>query len=669
MTYKATPLPLIVTGTGRCGTGFISKFLTSAGVPCGHETIFSTGGLEQAKINRLYRTDLVGDSSWLAAPYLDSDLLKDAFVVHLVRHPRKQIASALKLRRTMASVNINRYLVFQRKIMPELAEYDNEIDELVFRYIAWNRTIERYCKGRQFVTFNIEREPFELLEILSSADVMSLPGVDTSTLFDDRAYNAKSSTNVRWSLDQVSNGGMVEELTNLALEYGYEWDDDGPIVPPVSAYINPRDERNQLRDAKNKPGVVIQKPRAAIKAVITTLDNLSNLKESVAVLLGDELVDEIVVVNNGSEDGTREWLDGQNGIMPIHRENKGAGPGRNDGVDMAGEFDYVLLLDGGIRPLHGGTKHLLDYLEMTPACDVIGVEIVDFETDAEKAWRRWPDPIEHTYANTRLSHTAYCLARRRAFDGIRFCEDGPFGEPGWGADDDEMAYRWAEAGVVVHVVTCRCKLGEPCTGVHPYRRASGSFRRLFADTGIWPNQFGSVYEKRVVWLEQNWPQYQPGEQWGEPWLTLVVKDTGDVDKAARTIKAAHDLLMKRRFEKPWHRVPNPYSVVLWCPDPDSPTLDWAEPRRLRRHEGNTTIVNGKIVRRDESNEETWTGNFRVWAGDEWKKCVRKGAFYHTVVSDEGEAMRAIDTYNELHPTKKSRLETPPGRMELGWQTT
>jgi hypothetical protein len=215
-----------------------------------------------------------------------------------------------------------------------------------------------------------------------------------------------------------------------------------------------------------------------ICAVVTTLDNLPNLKETMAVLRSEPL-SEIVVVNNGSRDGTREWLDEQDGLTVVHRENRGAGPGRNAGLDAARPFDFALMLDGGIRPLRGGTARMLDYLDRHADVDVVGVHIFDFETDKEKAWRRWHLPIadDRIYQNTRLSHTAYCLSRARAWDGLRFCEEGPFGEPGWGADDDEMMYRWNEAGITVHVVRCACNENSPCTGVHPYRHASGSFLR------------------------------------------------------------------------------------------------------------------------------------------------------------------------------------------------
>ena len=385
-----------------------------------------------------------------------------------------------------------------------------------------------------------------------------------------------------------------------------------------------------------------------VKAIITTLDNLPLLREQVRILKDDPLIDEIIVVCNGSKDGTREWLMagpslssctpvlstdpslwswynwyGEDKlIITVDRENRGAGPGRNAGIDAAGEFDYALFLDGGIRPLIGGTEKMLDYLERIPEADVIGVEIPDFETDYDKAWRRWPDPIEYTYQNTRLSHTAYCLTRACCWEGLRFCEEGPFGEPGWGVDDDEMAAQWALAGIIVHVVSCQCNRGKPCTGVHPYRRASGSFNRLFQETGIWPNQFGSVYEKRLVWMQQKYPQLGEGTMWGAPEIVVVVKVT-TVEQTAKTIKAAHDEMRKRKQEPPWDHVWLPYHVVAWgdCEG----WAEWAEPRRLRQHQGDKIVVDGQIVKRNKDNRDTWTGDFIFCQEEDYSEAVWPGA--------------------------------------------
>lgn len=396
-----------------------------------------------------------------------------------------------------------------------------------------------------------------------------------------------------------------------------------------------------------------------VKAVICSLDNLPILREQVRILREDPCVDEIVIVSNGSVDGTNKWLDEQSGLVVVERENNGAGPGRNSGLDAAGYADYYLMLDGGIRPLVGGTEKMLEYLERREDADVIGVEIPDFETDPNKAWRRWPNKIldKHTYRHLRLSHTAYCLARHRCFDGLRFSEDGPFGEAAWGADDDEMAYQWNDAGIVIHVVSCQCNLGKPCTGVHPYRRGSGSFRRLFKETGIWPTQYGSTYEQRVVWLQQNWPQYQPGVQWGIPWLTVVVRVEDDAEEAIKTIKMAHEELRKRRFDKPYQRAWNPYHVMAWCPQNDE-FLAWSEPRRLRQHHGDTTVDgSGNIIRRRDSDAELWTGDFLLHTGKSVREGLREWVRYWGIVSYRGELEELLERYNNLHPRQGDN--TPP----------
>src|SRR5690606_41523338 len=74
---------VLITGTGRCGTGWMAGALTAAGAPCGHEAAFTA--------RRHGDCDCVAESSWLTAPYLDR--LDGAYVVHLLRDPLKTNAS------------------------------------------------------------------------------------------------------------------------------------------------------------------------------------------------------------------------------------------------------------------------------------------------------------------------------------------------------------------------------------------------------------------------------------------------------------------------------------------------------------------------------------------------------------------------------------------------
>ena len=48
-------LKIISTGTGRCGTAYMSKLLTSVGIPCGHESLFTNKGLTEYKYRILNR--------------------------------------------------------------------------------------------------------------------------------------------------------------------------------------------------------------------------------------------------------------------------------------------------------------------------------------------------------------------------------------------------------------------------------------------------------------------------------------------------------------------------------------------------------------------------------------------------------------------------------------
>lgn len=76
-------MTFVVAGTGRCGTTWLSDVLTSAGVPVGHEDVWTVSG-------RVERPDLAGDVSMYAAPFLDR---WDGPVLHMVRHPLACIGS------------------------------------------------------------------------------------------------------------------------------------------------------------------------------------------------------------------------------------------------------------------------------------------------------------------------------------------------------------------------------------------------------------------------------------------------------------------------------------------------------------------------------------------------------------------------------------------------
>lgn len=331
-----------------------------------------------------------------------------------------------------------------------------------------------------------------------------------------------------------------------------------------------------------------------ITAIITGLDNLPMLQRQIPIL--QEECGHIIVVNNGSRDGTKDWLD-QNqipGVSYINKQNNGAGPGRNAGLDMWAESTpYVLLVDGGILPPVGGAAALKDYLLRHPEVDVISPEISHscFTTDEKEATLRVTSPVpENTFVQRCLTSTAYCLTNARAWKGLRFSEEGPFSEPGWGVDDNEMAYHWNEASILHHEFT------SAASGWKLYRRASGSFQRLFEETGVWPNQYGSVYEKRVVKCFQDWRKDNAGllGKPGIPTASYIIKDILMPD-FAKLVKQLHN---------------KDGDCEILASDYDPEVKHWLDTFALRWEWGDCTFdPEGKRLNRGiDYPEELWSGN-------------------------------------------------------------
>lgn len=77
----------VITGSGRCGTKYMSKLLSAAGVLCGHEQVYNT--IKPP----VWPNDLQADSSWMAVPHLPLPYP----VVLMVRHPLLVVKSWVEI--------------------------------------------------------------------------------------------------------------------------------------------------------------------------------------------------------------------------------------------------------------------------------------------------------------------------------------------------------------------------------------------------------------------------------------------------------------------------------------------------------------------------------------------------------------------------------------------
>ncbi len=115
-----------------------------------------------------------------------------------------------------------------------------------------------------------------------------------------------------------------------------------------------------------------------ITAVVVTFNRLALLKECIAGLRRQTSpVQEIIVVNNGSSDGTDVWLAEQEGLTVVTQANLGGAGGQYTGIDLAikGNADWLWLMDDDAEPFADALEKMLPFLDQdrvaAAACSVI----------------------------------------------------------------------------------------------------------------------------------------------------------------------------------------------------------------------------------------------------------------------------------------------------------
>lgn len=101
-----------------------------------------------------------------------------------------------------------------------------------------------------------------------------------------------------------------------------------------------------------------------IIAVVVTYNRKELLKRNIACLRLNTPVSSIVVVNNGSTDGTGAWLDEQEDLTVIHQENVGGSGGFYRGIQYAYQAgaDWIWCMDDDVFPRPDCMEHLLPYI-------------------------------------------------------------------------------------------------------------------------------------------------------------------------------------------------------------------------------------------------------------------------------------------------------------------
>lgn len=98
-----------------------------------------------------------------------------------------------------------------------------------------------------------------------------------------------------------------------------------------------------------------------IIAVVVTYNRLELLKRTVRCLQQNKPVSSIVVVNNGSTDGTADWLKTQPDLVVISQTNVGGSGGFFTGMQHAYQAgaDWIWCMDDDVFPRADCLEQLL----------------------------------------------------------------------------------------------------------------------------------------------------------------------------------------------------------------------------------------------------------------------------------------------------------------------
>ena len=213
-------LKYIITGTGRCGTTYISQLVTKYIGKCGHERVFHPLITERSLLTALLCSDYVADSSWLAVPWLYHTKLRKVPVIHIVRNPAAVISSFIShnVYANIRSLTVPpyahrmRFAVYAAKHLPALRKLP-DLEAGIRWYIEWNTRIMACKEHRDYRLVHLEKMPSEFF------DCFKLPRV-TDTL-DTVAYNVGRHT-VRLTNADFQTSPKYEELRQLSVQLGYD---------------------------------------------------------------------------------------------------------------------------------------------------------------------------------------------------------------------------------------------------------------------------------------------------------------------------------------------------------------------------------------------------------------------------------------------------------------
>jgi glycosyltransferase involved in cell wall biosynthesis len=323
------------------------------------------------------------------------------------------------------------------------------------------------------------------------------------------------------------NKTTPEEWNSLCHPHGLTPVDAGPWELPAegdaACYRNPAPfSHTVMAAAFSKGAAEKRRGRRIVLALLTwntrdiSIDSVKAYLREANMLrrLGCEPY--LCVCDNGSADGTQaalQEIQQQTGIpckLILNPENTGNSVARNQIIDymLESDADYLLFMDGDIEVVPFSSFAMLRYMENCGH----RLGCIGADSWGQTPQRHQASPCLYTLDGMRVEEvnlvawTQYGMFRRAVFEqGVRFDENGPFTGPGWGFEDNDLAFQMELKGF----------RNQRFFGMVYLHRAAQSSIRIMRQLGLDPR---ALYARRKQYVIDKWasvPQINNGP------LTLV----------------------------------------------------------------------------------------------------------------------------------------------------
>jgi len=204
-----------------------------------------------------------------------------------------------------------------------------------------------------------------------------------------------------------------------------------------------------------------------ISICILTWNRLNNTKMLVNSITNDYMClikNNNVFINicdNGSTDGTVDFLKNNCPHSPnliLMEDNKGISISKNKMIEkcIKQKSEYMFMFDNDVSVINGSLPVMINFMENNKNVGCFGQHIDFYVTDefSPLILKCFPNynSLDISYniksgCGAIRSWTHYSVYRTNMFlNGIKFDENGPFGKPGYGFDDDDLGMQISQKG-------------------------------------------------------------------------------------------------------------------------------------------------------------------------------------------------------------------------------